>query len=133
MSLFKWIDIRTIGDERGQLCVIEQDKDLPFQVKRFYYLTNLDYETPRGFHAHRSLRQIAICIAGSCEMIFDDGNRKESIVMNSSSKGLLIEPYIWHEMHNFSKDCVFMVLASDYYNELDYIRDYSEFKGEGNA
>lgn len=66
-------------------------------------------------------------------MIFDDGNRKESIVMNSSSKGLLIEPYIWHEMHNFSKDCVFMVLASDYYNELDYIRDYSEFKGEGNA
>lgn len=130
MSLFKWIDIRTIGDERGQLCVIEQDKDLPFQVKRFYYLTNLDCHTPRGFHAHRCLRQIAICVAGSCEMIFDDGNRKESIVMNSSSKGLLIEPYIWHEMHNFSNDCILLVLASDNYEESDYIRDYDLFLRE---
>lgn len=128
MSLFNWIDFAVIGDTRGQLVVLEQNKNLPFVVQRIYYMTGLDSSIPRGFHAHKELRQLAFCLAGSCQMLFDDGNQRQSVVMSSSSRGLLIEPMIWHEMHNFSKDCVFLVLASHHYDESDYIRLYDEFK-----
>ncbi|MDX3775721.1 FdtA/QdtA family cupin domain-containing protein [Chromatiaceae bacterium AAb-1] len=128
MSLFNWINFTAIGDIRGQLVVLEQQRNVPFEVKRVYYLTGLDPKTPRGFHAHKQLWQLAICVQGSCDMVFDDGIERQSINMSSSSGGLLIEPMIWHEMYNFSKDCVFLVLASDYYDESDYIRDFNEFK-----
>ncbi len=128
MSLFNWIEFSVKGDERGRLIALEAFNNVPFAIKRVYYLSGLDSATPRGFHAHKALRQLAICVAGNCEIIFDDGQIRRSECMSSSDKGLLIEPMIWHEMHNFSRDCIFMVLASDLYDESDYIRDYSEFQ-----
>ena len=83
----------------------------------------------RGFHAHMNLKQIAIAITGSCTFILDDGNKREEILLNSPSKGLYIEGLTWREMKNFSKNCVLLVLASEPYDENDYIRDYETFLG----
>lgn len=120
-------DFKTISDSRGALVALEGNKNIPFDIKRVYYLHSLNSE-PRGFHAHKELRQMALCLNGSCDMILDDGFEKKTIKIDSRSQGVLIEPMIWHEMHNFSPDCIFLVLASDYYDESDYIRDYEQFK-----
>ncbi|AXQ99048.1 sugar 3,4-ketoisomerase [Pseudoalteromonas piscicida] len=127
MSLFETISLNTLGDERGTLTVVEALKTLPFDIKRVYYLKNLVANIPRGFHAHYKLQQFAICLAGSCEMVFDDGVSRELKLIDSSSEGVLIPPMVWHEMHNFTEDCIFLVLASDLYDENDYIRDYQNF------
>ena len=127
MSLIQTLEFQCRGDERGSLVVIEDFEEVPFEVKRIYYLYGLHSELPRGFHAHRKCVQVAICIQGSCEMIMDDGVNKETVVMNSATVGVLIDVMQWHEMHNFSSDCIFMVLASDKYDEADYIRNYDEF------
>lgn len=121
------LDFKKISDSRGTLVALEENKNIPFDIKRIYYLYSLNDE-PRGFHAHKELRQVALCLNGSCDMILDDGINKKTFRFNSRSQGILIEPMVWHEMHNFTKDCVFLVLASDYYNESDYIRDYEQFK-----
>ena len=83
----------------------------------------------RGFHAHRELQQAAICVSGQCRMVMSNGVSTEQVILNSSSKAIFIDKMIWHEMHDFSADCVLLVLASDFYSEQDYIRDYSEFIG----
>lgn len=127
MGLVKWIDFRARGDERGFLTAIEFGKDVPFEVKRVYYLTGLSIDLPRGFHAHKKLEQLAVCISGSCRILLDNGDKKEWVLLDSPFKALRIEPMVWHEMHNFSDNCILLVLASEYYEELDYIRDYQEF------
>lgn len=122
------LPIRSIEDERGKLGVVEFECDLPFEVKRVYYLTDLGKSEPRGFHAHKELYQVAMCITGSCKMLLDTGFDKQWVHMNSKdSEGILIQPMVWHEMHDFSDDCVFLVYASDVYRESDYIRSYSDF------
>ena len=108
--------------------VLESEKDCPFSIKRVYFLSNLKVDTARGFHAHYKLWQYALCLQGSFEMIYDDGLLRESHVLDSNSKGVLIPPMIWHEMCHFSEDCLIMVAASDHYDEGDYIRSYDEFK-----
>jgi len=128
MSLIKWVSFDTIGDGRGQLVALEAHKNIPFEIKRVYYMTKMKPMVPRGFHAHRQLRQVAICLAGHCRFILDDGNGREEIWLDSPGKGLVIGNMIWREMHDFSQDCVLMVLASEYYDESDYIRNYDEFK-----
>ncbi len=130
MSLISWIDFDVIGDARGSLVVLESDRNIPFHITRVYYLYGLSADIPRGFHAHRKLRQVAVCINGKCEMLMDDGKSRQKVVLDSSSKGLLIDTMQWHEMHNFTEDCILMVLASDHYNESDYIRNYEEFLNE---
>lgn len=127
MSLFKFINFDVRGDDRGALVALEANKNVPFEIKRIYYLTKLSPHLPRGFHAHKALRQLAICLSGSCQMLFDDGFTKEIRELNSPAVGVLIEPEIWHEMHSFSEDCVFLVLASEYYDEADYLRTYDDF------
>lgn len=127
MSLFKWVSFKEIGKDHGKLIAIESGLDTPFQIKRVYYLTSLNPAIPRGFHAHKELVQIAFCLAGSCDMVFDSGSEKQTVRMDNPSRGILIKPLIWHEMHNFSEDCVFMVLASEHYDEQDYLRDYDDF------
>jgi dTDP-4-dehydrorhamnose 3,5-epimerase-like enzyme len=122
-----WVDITTFGNESGKLSVLEQ-RNFPFNIKRLYYIHGVDPKQPRGFHAHKATHQMAICVNGSCDIFMDDGNNKVKLKLNSPEKGLLIEPWIWHEMHNFSADCVLLVLASDIYDESDYIRDYHEFR-----
>lgn len=82
----------------------------------------------RGFHAHKELVQLAIPVRGSCRFLLDNGREKVNVTLDNASCGLIIEPYIWHEMFDYSEDCVLMVLASDFYNEDDYIRNYEDFK-----
>jgi len=124
----KFIEFDIKGDERGELVAIEQLKDVPFEIKRIYYVYDLKKELPRGFHAHKNLQQVAICLKGSCKFLLDDGKeRVKDIVLDSPNKGLFIDKMVWREMYDFSEDCVLLVLASDYYDESDYIRDYGEF------
>jgi len=127
MNLIEWIEIPNLGDHRGSLVVLESNKSLPFEVKRLYYIFDAKPDVPRGFHAHKELHQIAFCIKGKCKMLMDNGVEKQEVWVDQSNKGLLIPPLIWHEMHDFSDDCIMLVLASDYYDESDYIREYDEF------
>lgn len=129
MSLVKLIDLPNFDDDRGELVAIESNQSIPFAVKRLYYIFNT-VDKPRGFHAHIDLKQVAICLKGSCRFILDDGHQKEEVVLNSAAQGLLIEGLTWREMHDFSEDCVLLVLASEHYDESDYIRDYQEFLNE---
>jgi UDP-2-acetamido-3-amino-2,3-dideoxy-glucuronate N-acetyltransferase len=121
------IDLNGIGDGRGMLVFLEALKNVPFEIKRVYYLTQLKSDYPRGFHAHKNLKQLVVCLNGSFDFILDDGQAKSKVHLNDPTKGLIIESMIWREMHNFSKDCVIMVLASEYYDESDYIRNYEHF------
>jgi dTDP-4-dehydrorhamnose 3,5-epimerase-like enzyme len=127
MSLVKFLDIKTLGDERGHLIALENDKSIPFAVKRVYYLTDTQPGVPRGFHAHKELTQVAVCVSGRCLMKMDDGHTQEEVWLDAPDKAIVIEKMIWHEMHDFSSDCVLLVLASDFYDEQDYIRSYEAF------
>ncbi|HFD7561522.1 TPA: FdtA/QdtA family cupin domain-containing protein [Providencia rettgeri] len=127
MKLGNTIEFRTLGDDRGSLVSLEQNKNIPFDVKRIYYIFGTKKGVSRGFHAHKNLQQVAICVKGSCRFILDDGHSKEEITLNSPNIGLHINSYVWREMHDFSEDCVLIVLASELYDESDYIRDYQVF------
>ena len=132
MSIIEWIELPDLGDDRGSLMVLESNKNVPFEVKRIYYILDAKPDVPRGFHAHKELMQLAFCIKGSCNMIMDNGIEKQQVRIDKSNIGLMIPPMVWHEMHDFSDDCVMLVLASDYYSENDYIREYKEFKKYNN-
>jgi len=121
------LDFKILGDDRGSLISIEQSKNIPFNIKRVYYIFGTKKNIRRGFHAHKKLKQVAICISGSCEFLLDNGKTKKTILLNSPDKGLLINDMIWREMYNFSNNCTLIVLANEYYNESDYIRNYDEF------
>jgi dTDP-4-dehydrorhamnose 3,5-epimerase-like enzyme len=121
------IDFKIMGDERGSLIALEENHNVPFDVKRVYYIFGTEHGIRRGYHAHKNLKQLAICVSGSCKFLLDDGKHKEHIELASPTKGLLIKGLIWREMYDFSPDCVLMVLADDCYNESDYIREYDKF------
>ncbi|GKR06553.1 dTDP-6-deoxy-3,4-keto-hexulose isomerase [Aeromonas caviae] len=127
MSLIEMFDFPVLGDARGKLVAIEGNRHIPFEIKRVYYIYGTLPDVARGFHAHKELRQVAICLSGQCRIVMDDGNKKDEVVLNSPSQALLIDKMQWHEMHDFSSDCVLMVLASDVYDESDYIRGYESF------
>lgn len=126
-NLVKLIDFPPLGDDRGSLVALEANKTVPFDIKRVYYIFGTRPGVARGFHAHKALRQVAVCVTGSCRMLLDNGQYKEEVLLDSPTKGLLIEDLVWHEMHDFTSDCVLLVLASEHYDEADYIRDYDEF------
>lgn len=130
MSLVKWIDFPSLGDERGSLVAVEmgQAKSVPFNIKRVYYIYQTEQGVSRGYHAHKQLKQVAICVAGECRVVLDDGITREDVWLDSPTKGLVIEDMVWREMHDFSEDCVLLVLASEHYDEADYIRDYDDFQ-----
>jgi len=127
MTNIKWVDIKNCADSRGTLIVAEGQKNIPFEIKRVYCLYKMPGE-PRGFHAHKNLRQVMVCLAGKCNITLDDGVIRESVEISVDAPGLLIDNFIWREMSDFSPDCVLMVLASQWYDENDYIRNYDEFK-----
>ncbi|GAD28968.1 bifunctional acetyl transferase/isomerase [Photobacterium leiognathi lrivu.4.1] len=129
MSLIKLIEFSRLGDDRGALVSLEQNKNIPFDIKRVYYIFDTKKGVARGFHAHKDLQQVAICIKGSCRFIIDDGSQRESVLLDKANVGLLIDSMMWREMHDFSEDCVLMVIASRLYDEADYIRDYDKFLG----
>ncbi len=115
------------GDNRGKLVAVENLKDIPFEVKRVYYMWDTTESVVRGKHAHKKLEQVLICLHGSCKILLDDGKEKAVVELNNPSEGLHIKGPIWREMSDFSNDAVLMVLASEYYTEDDYIRNYDDF------
>lgn len=126
MQIVKYV-FQQHGDERGQLVALEEHKDIPFEIKRVYYMYDTGEGVSRGHHAHKSLEQILICIHGSCKILLDNGEEKKIVSLEKPYEGLYIKNNIWREMYDFSPDAVLMVLASDYYKEEDYIRNYEEF------
>ena len=127
MSLIKTINFQPLGDERGSLVALEGNKSVPFDIKRVYYIFGTKEGVSRGFHAHLNLKQVAVCVTGSCRFVLDNGKQREEVVLDKSTTGLLINDLTWREMYDFSPDCVLMVLANEHYDESDYIRDYQEF------
>ncbi|MDI4671268.1 FdtA/QdtA family cupin domain-containing protein [Pseudoalteromonas shioyasakiensis] len=130
MSLVKLLSFKSLGDERGNLISLEQNKNVPFEIKRVYYLFNTDKDVTRGFHAHKALQQVAICVKGSCLFTLDDGTKREKVKLDDPTVGLYIGNNLWREMSEFTYDCVLMVIASELYDESDYIRDYDQFLKE---
>jgi dTDP-4-dehydrorhamnose 3,5-epimerase-like enzyme len=123
----KFIQFQNHGDDRGSLVALEDHKNIPFTIKRVYYLFDTQEKVRRGFHAHKKLKQLAVVLKGSCRFLLDDGKEKIDILLDNPAQGLYIESFVWREMYNFSDDCVLLVLADSFYNESDYIRDYEEF------
>ncbi|WP_040278851.1 sugar 3,4-ketoisomerase [Psychroserpens damuponensis] len=121
------IDIPKISDPRGNLAVIEKNC-IPYPIKRVYYLYDVPSDAYRGGHAHKEQHEFLIALSGSFEVVLDDGNTKQRVMLNKPNKGLLIPIGIWRELDNFSSGAVCLVLASDEFDEADYIRDYKEFQ-----
>lgn len=115
------------GDDRGMLVALEEFNDIPFEIKRVYYMYDTIDGVRRGLHAHRSLKQILICIHGNCKILLDNGKEKKIVSLERPYEGLYVPNNMWREMYDFSKDAVLMVLASEVYKEDDYIRDYDTF------
>jgi dTDP-4-dehydrorhamnose 3,5-epimerase-like enzyme len=115
------------GDERGQLVSLEEFNDIPFEIKRVYYMYGTKKGVRRGLHAHKSLEQILVCIHGSCNILLDNGAEKKVVSLERPYEGLYVPCNMWREMYDFSPGAVLMVLASEVYREEDYIRDYDEF------
>ncbi|MBO5261300.1 MAG: WxcM-like domain-containing protein [Coprococcus sp.] len=115
------------GDERGQLVALEEYNDIPFRIKRVYFMYDTIPGVVRGKHAHKSLQQILVCVHGSCKIRLDNGKEKKVVSLEKPYEGLYVANDMWREMYDFSPDAVLMVFASEVYDESDYIRDYDEF------
>lgn len=118
---------RILGEHRGQLVAIEGQQDVPFEVKRVFYIYGTQPDAPRGNHSHHQTRQYLISVNGSCKVTLDDGKQKVTYDLNQPNIGLLQDALVWGVMHDFSADCVLLVLASEHYDESDYIRNYNDF------
>jgi dTDP-4-dehydrorhamnose 3,5-epimerase-like enzyme len=116
------LDIK--GDARGSLVAIQE---LGFAIERVYYLFRTTPGIERGFHAHKALRQFAVCVSGACTFVLDDGRQRQEVRLDRPNLALSIGSMVWREMRQFSEDCVLLVLASAKYDEHDYIRDYDTF------
>ncbi|NQX85209.1 MAG: WxcM-like domain-containing protein [Flavobacteriaceae bacterium] len=121
------IEIPKIKDARGNLAVIEKET-VPFDIKRVYYLFDVPSDAYRGGHAHKEQLEFLVALSGSFEVILDNGKTKEKVMLNKPDKGLLIPTGVWRELENFSSGAVCLVLASDVFDEADYIRDYTSFE-----
>ncbi|EKO53142.1 MULTISPECIES: sugar 3,4-ketoisomerase [Leptospira] len=124
-----YINLKKVRDDRdGNLIILEGIKDVPFEIKRVYYINNLENSVSvRGQHAHKEIEQAIFCVSGSFTLKLDDGKTKQEILMNRDNVGVLLGRMLWHAMENFSSGCILLVVASDYYREDDYIRNYSDF------
>ena len=124
---FNLLNLNVFGDSRGKLISLEGNKNIPFEIKRVYYIYDTSPEQDRGMHAHQNLEQIVIAMDGSCQFVLDDGRVRKSVWLNRPDVGLYIGKNMWREMRHFSYGCKLMILASSYYDENEYIRDYNEF------
>jgi len=127
ISLCKIINLPKISDPRGNLTFIENNRQIPFKIKRVYYLYDVPGGETRAGHAHKTLKQFLIAASGSFDVIVDDGREKKTFHLNRSYYGLYIPPHLWREIINFSSGSVCLSLVSDFYEESDYIRDYKSF------
>jgi dTDP-4-dehydrorhamnose 3,5-epimerase-like enzyme len=124
------IQLQKHGDDRGMLIALEQDRNVPFEIRRVYYLFATNGDVHRGQHAHRHLHQLAVPVRGSVTVLLDDGNGPVEVLLDDPAQGLLIGRMVWRELYNFSRDCVLMVLADQLYDPTDYITDYAQFLHE---
>jgi hypothetical protein len=124
-----YVELKKIHDDRdGNLIILEALRDIPFEIKRIYYINNLENSVSiRGKHAHKELEQVIFCISGSFILGLDDGVATQKILMKKDNVGVILGKLLWHTMEDFSSGCVLLVVASDYFIESDYIRDYDEF------
>ena len=127
MDKVNLVELVSHGDNRGSLIALEKNHNVPFDIKRVYYIYDTKRNVPRGFHAHEKLEQLLVCVNGSCKIKLDDGKTQKIYELNSPEVGLYIGEMIWREMYDFSQGCVLMVIASEYYNKEEYIRNYDEF------
>jgi len=125
---WKLLDLPIIPERRGNLTFIEGEKHIPFAVERVHYLYDVPSGSERGGHAHQALQQLIVAVAGSFDVHLDNGHTKETISLNRSYLGILMQPMVWRTIDNFSSNAVCLVLASRQYDEADYIRDYRDFK-----
>lgn len=128
------IPFPTHTNDTGSLSFFEAERHIPFPIRRIYYIFNVASGARRGFHAHKNLKQVLFCIHGSCKLLLDDGKERQIVHLTNPSEGILLEGVIWREMYDFSDGAVLAVMASEYYDEADYIRNYEDFlsyiKGE---
>ena len=124
---YRLINFEIHGDARGKLVALENNKEIPFEVKRVYYMFDTLPNESRGFHAHKELEQIIIAMDGACRFVLDDGTNREEVLLNRPDVGLYIGKNMWREMHDFSYGCKLVVLASEFYDEKEYIRSYDDF------
>ena len=123
-------EFKVLGDHRGQLVALEANRQIPFDVKRVFYIYGTQEGIPRGNHSHYKTKQFLVAVNGSCKVTLDNGKNKETFDLNRPNLGLFQDALIWGSMHDFSNDCVLMVLADEYYDASDYITDYDKFLEE---
>lgn len=129
---YKLLDLHIFGDDRGKLISLEGNKNIPFDIKRVYWIFDTLPDQDRGMHAHKDLEQIIVAMDGACQFVLDDGKTREKVWLNRPDKALYIGPNMWREMKHFSYGCKLMVLASKHYDEKEYIRNYEDFLKEVN-
>ena len=129
ISLF---NLPKFEDDRGNLSFIESNNHIPFEIKRTYLIYDVPGGQVRGGHAYKTLHEFIIALSGSFDVVLDDGREKKVVSLNRSYTGLFVPHLIWKNLENFSTNSVCLILASDYYDENDYIRDYDEFKNKYN-
>jgi dTDP-4-dehydrorhamnose 3,5-epimerase-like enzyme len=122
------IDLPRVNDPRGNLTFVESGRHVPFEIKRVYYLYDVPGGAERGGHAHKNLRQLIVAMSGSFDVHLDDGRAKKMVHLNRSYNGLFVCPMTWREISNFSSGAVCLVLASNFYDDDDYYRDYAQFQ-----
>ena len=128
--MYDLLNFKIRGDHTGKLVALEKGDEFPFDIKRVYYIWDTSNDVIRGKHSHYALEQVIICTSGSCDFILDNGKERATVHLDSPTQGLHIKHNIWREFTNFSPDCVVTVLASEHYDEADYIRDYDKFLAE---
>lgn len=128
--MYELLNFSVHGNYQGNLVALEKGAQFPFDIKRVYYIWGTQKDVVRGHHAHKKLEQVILCVSGSCDFILDNGRERTTVHMDNPAQGLYIKHNIWREFTNFSPDCVVVVLASEYYDESDYIRDYEQFLQE---
>ncbi len=128
MSLVERFAFQHVASPTGSIVIAHGERDVPFAIRRVYYLYGVPPTQRRGAHAHKKLIQIAVCVHGSCRFRLDNGSETAEVQLTSPHEGIVIRPMIWRDMYDFSEDCVLLVLASEPYDESDYIRNYEEFR-----
>jgi len=131
-SLIEYINLQVIKDD-CIMCVAQYPNQIPFPIRRVYYMVQSSPDLPRGYHTHKELDQVFFCIQGSMKMILDDGKNRDEVVLNNPSIGIRLKPMVWHEMHDIKEDTIMLIFASDVYKESDYIRTLKEFMEVVNA
>jgi dTDP-4-dehydrorhamnose 3,5-epimerase-like enzyme len=127
MEICKILNFKELGDERGELVVVEGNQDIPFEIKRIFYIYGSDSDVIRGKHANINSEFVLINVSGTSKVMVTDGKKKEIVNLDKPLKGVYLPKMVWKEMYDFSSDSVLLVLASTHYDGKEYIRDYNEF------